>query len=115
MKGANPARLSMTGSPEPRHGRSELRRKKDLKRRPMFKRLENGVFHRLGDKGKSMSAYLNDSRRQSYHISRGDTKSCYQRSRSRETEFASKKRHNKRSSPRRMGPLSGSEDSAEGH
>nr|GEX61068.1 reverse transcriptase domain-containing protein [Tanacetum cinerariifolium] len=32
--------------------RLEAVRKKDLKRRPMFKRLENGVFHRLGDKGK---------------------------------------------------------------
>nr|GEX63101.1 reverse transcriptase domain-containing protein [Tanacetum cinerariifolium] len=40
-------------------------RKKDLK-----KGLD---LDRLGDKGKSMSAYSNDSRRMSYHSSRGDT------------------------------------------
>nr|GEW67622.1 reverse transcriptase domain-containing protein [Tanacetum cinerariifolium] len=60
------------------------------KRKTMFKRLEKGVFHRLGDKGKSISTYSNDSRRQSYHSSRTDTESCYESSRSRETEFASK-------------------------
>nr|GEX39577.1 reverse transcriptase domain-containing protein [Tanacetum cinerariifolium] len=64
---------SMTESPEPRHGRSESPRKKDSERRMVFKRLEKGVFHRLGDKGKSMYAYSNDSRRMSYHSSRGDT------------------------------------------
>nr|GEZ56105.1 hypothetical protein [Tanacetum cinerariifolium] len=104
-----------TGSHEPRRGLSESQRKKDSKRRTVFKRLENGVFYRLGDKGKSMSVYSNDSRRRSYHNSRGDTESCYQSSRSRETEFASEKRHNKRASSRRMEPLSGSEDSAGGH
>nr|GEY25577.1 reverse transcriptase domain-containing protein [Tanacetum cinerariifolium] len=83
---------NMTGSPEPRRGRSEL-----------------------GDKGKSMSAYSNDSRRRSYHSSRGDTESCYQSSHSRETEFTSEKRHNKRASSRRLNPLSVSEDSAGGH
>nr|GFC46997.1 hypothetical protein [Tanacetum cinerariifolium] len=52
----------MTGSPEPRRDRFELPRKKDSERRTVFKRLEKGVFHRLGDKGKSMFAYSNDSR-----------------------------------------------------
>ncbi|GKC39912.1 hypothetical protein Tco_1052296 [Tanacetum coccineum] len=86
----------MSGSPEPRHGRSESPRKKDSKRKMVFKRLEKGVFYRLGDKGKSMSAYSNDSRRRSYHSSRGETQSCYQSSRLRETKFAYEKRHNKR-------------------
>nr|GEX95501.1 reverse transcriptase domain-containing protein [Tanacetum cinerariifolium] len=97
----------MTGNLEPRRGRSDSPRKKDSKRRTVFKRLEKGVFHRLGDKGKSMSAYSNDSRRRSYHSIHEDTESCYQSSRSRETEFASEKRHNKRASSRRMEPLSG--------
>nr|GEW77487.1 reverse transcriptase domain-containing protein [Tanacetum cinerariifolium] len=66
---------SMTESPEPMRGRFESPRKKDSDRITAFKRLEKGVFHRLGDKGKSMSAYSNDSRRRSYHSSRGDTKS----------------------------------------
>ncbi|GJR55333.1 hypothetical protein Tco_1405854 [Tanacetum coccineum] len=81
---------NVSGSPEPRRGRSKSARKKDSKRETMFKRLEKGVFHRLGDNGKSMSAYSNDSRRRSYRSSCGDTKSCYRSSRSRETEFASK-------------------------
>nr|GEU79664.1 hypothetical protein [Tanacetum cinerariifolium] len=106
---------SMTKSPEQRRGRSESPRKKDSERRTMFKRLEKGVFHKLGDRGKSMFAYSNDSRRRSYHNSRGDTETCYQSSRSRETVFASDKCHNKRASSRRMKPLSGSEDSAKGH
>nr|GEW69100.1 reverse transcriptase domain-containing protein [Tanacetum cinerariifolium] len=101
----------MTGSPKPMCVRSESPWKKDSKRRTVFKRLEKGVFRRLGDKGKSMSAYSNDSRRRSYHSSRSDTESCYQSSRSRETELASEKRHNKRASSRRMEALSGSEDS----
>ncbi|GKC02240.1 hypothetical protein Tco_0993850, partial [Tanacetum coccineum] len=43
---------SVSGIPEPRRGRSESPRKRDPKRKTMFKRLENGVFHRLGDKEK---------------------------------------------------------------
>ncbi|GKA91570.1 hypothetical protein Tco_0813440 [Tanacetum coccineum] len=54
---------SMSGSPEPRRGRSESPRKRDPERKTVFKRLENGVFHRLGDKGKTISAYWSDSRR----------------------------------------------------
>ncbi|GKD63842.1 hypothetical protein Tco_1305950 [Tanacetum coccineum] len=69
----------------------------------------------LGDKGKSISTYSNDSRRRSYHSSRRDTESCYQSSRPKGTEFASEKRHNKRVSSRRMEALSESEGSAGGH
>ncbi|GKD62164.1 reverse transcriptase domain-containing protein [Tanacetum coccineum] len=106
---------NVSGSPEPRHGRPESPRKKDPERKTVFKRMEKGVFHRLGDKGKSVSAYSNDSRRQSYHSSRGDTKSCYQSSRSRGTEPASEKHHNKRASSHRAEALSESEGSAGGH
>ncbi|GJW15046.1 hypothetical protein Tco_0019179 [Tanacetum coccineum] len=56
---------NVSGSPEPRRGRSESPRKRDPERKTVFKRLDKGVFHRLGDKGKSISAYSNDSRRQS--------------------------------------------------
>ncbi|GKB30511.1 reverse transcriptase domain-containing protein [Tanacetum coccineum] len=42
-----------SGSPAPRRGRSESPRKRDPERKTVFKRLEKGVFHRLGDKGKS--------------------------------------------------------------
>ncbi|GJX57041.1 hypothetical protein Tco_0286938 [Tanacetum coccineum] len=94
-------------------------RKKDLKKRigsrHVRSMLEKGVFHGLGDKGKSISAYSNDSRRRSYHSSRRDTESYYQSSRSRETGFASEKHHNKRASSRRMKALSESEGSAGGH
>ncbi|GKB75080.1 hypothetical protein Tco_0936492 [Tanacetum coccineum] len=76
---------SMSRSPEPRRGHSKSPRKGYTKRKMVFKRLENGVFHRLRDKGMSLSAYSNDSRRQSYHSSSRDIKSCYQSSRSRET------------------------------
>ncbi|GKE44919.1 hypothetical protein Tco_1472203 [Tanacetum coccineum] len=73
---------------------------------------------RLGsrrDKEKSMSAHSNDSRRQSYHNSRRDTESCYQSSRSRGTELASEKHHNKRASSRRTEALLENEGSAGGH
>ncbi|GJU44938.1 hypothetical protein Tco_1202204 [Tanacetum coccineum] len=76
---------SMSGSPEPRRGRSESPRKKGPERKTVFKRLEKGVFHRLGDKGKSVSAYSSDSRHRPYHSSRRDIESCYQSSCSRET------------------------------
>nr|GEU30796.1 reverse transcriptase domain-containing protein [Tanacetum cinerariifolium] len=54
---------SMSGSPELRRDRSESSKKRDPERKTVFKRLEKGVFHRLEDKGKSISAYSNDSRR----------------------------------------------------
>ncbi|GKC49329.1 putative ribonuclease H-like domain-containing protein, partial [Tanacetum coccineum] len=106
---------SMSRSPEPRHGRSESLRKKDSERKTVFKRLEKGVFHRLGDKGKSMSTYSDNSRRQSYHSSRRDTESCYQSSRSRGTKIAPEKHRNKRVSSCRTETLSESEGSAGGH
>ncbi|GJW80999.1 hypothetical protein Tco_0144974 [Tanacetum coccineum] len=77
---------SMSGSPESRCGRSRSPREKGPERKKVFKRLEKGVFRRLGDKEKSVSAHSRGSRQQSYHI---DTESCYQSSRSRETKFAS--------------------------
>ncbi|GKD78708.1 hypothetical protein Tco_1341329, partial [Tanacetum coccineum] len=46
---------------------------------------------------------------------RKDTESCYQNSRSRGTEPASKKHHNKRASSRRTEALSESEDNVGGH
>ncbi|GJS00710.1 reverse transcriptase domain-containing protein [Tanacetum coccineum] len=67
---------STSESPAPRCGRSESPRKRDPERKTVFKRLEKGVFHRLGDKGKSMSAHSNDSRRHSYHSSRTGQKRC---------------------------------------
>ncbi|GJV28068.1 reverse transcriptase domain-containing protein [Tanacetum coccineum] len=62
----------------------------------MFRRLEKGVFHRLGDKEKGMSAYSDSSRRQSYHSSRGDTESYYQNSCSRGTEPVPKRHHERK-------------------
>nr|GEU75160.1 reverse transcriptase domain-containing protein [Tanacetum cinerariifolium] len=62
-----------------------------------------------------MSAYSNDSRRHSYHSSRRDTESCYQSSRSRGTEPASDKHHNKRASSHRTEAMLESEGSAGGH
>ncbi|GKC80814.1 reverse transcriptase domain-containing protein [Tanacetum coccineum] len=106
---------SMSGSPKPRRGHSESPRKKGPERKTVFKRLEKGVFHRLGDKRKSMSSYSNDLRRRLYHSSRKDTKSCYQSSHSKETEFISEKHHNKRTSSRRMELMSESKGSAKGH
>ncbi|GJS50846.1 hypothetical protein Tco_0624208 [Tanacetum coccineum] len=97
---------SMSGSSEPRHGRSKSPREKDLKRRTVFKRLEKGVFHMLGDKEKNLSAHSRDSRHRSYYSSRRDTESCYQSSRSRETEIASKKHRHKRESSQRTEALS---------
>ncbi|GJZ80947.1 reverse transcriptase domain-containing protein [Tanacetum coccineum] len=102
-------------SPEPRYGRSESPKKQGPKRKAVFKRLEKGVFRRLRDKGKSVSAHSDDSRRWSYYSSRRDTESCHQSSRSRATESASKRRYNKRASSRRTKELSESEGSAGGH
>ncbi|GKB04934.1 RNA-directed DNA polymerase, eukaryota [Tanacetum coccineum] len=106
---------SVSGSPKPRHGRSESPRERDPKRKTVFKRMENGVFHKLGDNEKSASTHSRDSRRRPYHGSRRDTESCYQSSRSRETEFASEKHHNKRASSRKTEALSESEGNAGGH
>ncbi|GKA51749.1 reverse transcriptase domain-containing protein [Tanacetum coccineum] len=40
---------NVSRSPEPRRDRSESPRKRGLERKTVFKRLEKGVFHRLGD------------------------------------------------------------------
>ncbi|GKC93263.1 hypothetical protein Tco_1158705 [Tanacetum coccineum] len=51
---------SVSGSPEPRRDRSKSPKKRSSKRKTVFKKLEKGVFHRLGDK-------RNDSKRGSSH------------------------------------------------
>ncbi|GJU41895.1 hypothetical protein Tco_0982831 [Tanacetum coccineum] len=83
---------SISGSPEQRCGRSESPRKRCPERKTMFKRVDKGVFHRLGDKQKGVSTYLNDSRHHSYYSSRRDTESCYKSSRSKGTKSASKRK-----------------------
>nr|GEV35682.1 reverse transcriptase domain-containing protein [Tanacetum cinerariifolium] len=104
-----------SGSPETRHGRSKSPREKDPERRTVFKRLEKVVFHRLGDKEKNVSAHSRGSERKSYYSSRRDTESCYQNSRSKETEIASEKHRHKREYSRRTEAVSESEGSAGGY
>ncbi|GKB20396.1 hypothetical protein Tco_0854319 [Tanacetum coccineum] len=101
---------SRSGSPKPRRWRSESPKKKGSERKTVFKRLEKGIFHRLGDKEKSVSVYSGDSRRRSYHSRHMDTESCHQSSRSRTTELASERRYNKRAPSRRAEELSESEE-----
>ncbi|GJS48062.1 hypothetical protein Tco_0598183 [Tanacetum coccineum] len=43
---------NISESPEPRRGQSESPRKRNTERETVFKRLEKGVFHRLGDNEK---------------------------------------------------------------
>ncbi|GJT59026.1 hypothetical protein Tco_1002559 [Tanacetum coccineum] len=105
---------SRSRSPKPRRGRSESP-KINLKRKIVFKWLEKGVFHRLGNKENSVSIYSGNSRRRLYHSSHRDTKSCHQSSRSRTTKPASKRRYNKRAPSRRAEELSESECSVGGH
>nr|GEW89744.1 reverse transcriptase domain-containing protein [Tanacetum cinerariifolium] len=81
----------------------------------MFKRLEKGVFHRLGDKEKNVSAHSRGSERKSYYSSRRDTESCYQSSRSKETKIAFEKHRYKREYSRRTKAVSESEGNARGH
>nr|GEY23682.1 reverse transcriptase domain-containing protein [Tanacetum cinerariifolium] len=103
---------NVSGSPEPRRGRPESPRKKDPKRKTMFKWLENIIFHKLGDKGKT---YSNDSRHQLYHSSCKDTERYYQSSRSRGKKPASDKHHNKIASSHKKEAMSESEGSAGGY
>ncbi|GKC59512.1 reverse transcriptase domain-containing protein, partial [Tanacetum coccineum] len=106
---------SMSRSPEPRRDRSRSPIRKDPERETVFIWLENGVFHRFGNKEKGMSAYSGSSRRQSHHSSRGDTESYYQSSRSRGTEPAPKRHHDRKAYSFKGGRMSKSEDSAGGH
>ncbi|GKA81198.1 reverse transcriptase domain-containing protein [Tanacetum coccineum] len=106
---------SMSRSPEPRHDQPRSPRRKDPKRETVFRRLEKGVFHRLGDKEKGMFAYSDSSRRQSYHSSREDTESYYQNSRSQGTEPAPKRHHERKACLRKGERMSKSEDSAGEH
>ncbi|GJV44989.1 reverse transcriptase domain-containing protein [Tanacetum coccineum] len=106
---------SRSGSPEPRRDRSVSPKKKGPERKAVFKRLEKGVFHRLRDKGKSVSVHSDESKRWSHHSSRRDTESCHQSSRSRATESAFEGRYSNRASLRRTEELSESEGGAGGH
>ncbi|GJR39447.1 reverse transcriptase domain-containing protein [Tanacetum coccineum] len=106
---------SQSGSPGPKRDRSESPKKKGPERKTVFRRLEKGVFHRLGDKGKSVSVHSDDSRRWSHHSSRRGTESYHQNSCSNATDSASERRYNKRASSRRTEELSESEGSAGGH
>ncbi|GJW98385.1 hypothetical protein Tco_0180193 [Tanacetum coccineum] len=99
----------------PRYVRSKSPKKKGSERKTVFKRLEKGVFHRLEDKRKSVSMYLDDPRYRSYHSSHRDTESCHQSSRSRATESVSTRRYNKRASSKKIEEFSESEGSAGGH
>nr|GEV90556.1 reverse transcriptase domain-containing protein [Tanacetum cinerariifolium] len=99
-----------SGSPKPRLDRSKSPRKKDLEKRTVFKRLEKGEFHRLGDKEKNVSSHSRGSERKSYYSSRRDTKSCYQSSRSKETKTAFEKHRHKREYSRRTEAVSESPD-----
>nr|GEX71376.1 reverse transcriptase domain-containing protein [Tanacetum cinerariifolium] len=94
------------GATDPSHQGRKIRKEKRCS-----KGWKKGVFHRLGDKGKSMSAYSNDSR----HQSRRDTESYYKSSRSRGTEPASEKHYNKRAPSHKTKALSKSKGSAGGH
>nr|GEV51523.1 hypothetical protein [Tanacetum cinerariifolium] len=102
-------------SPEQRSGRSKSPKEKGPKRRTVFKRLEKGVFHRLRDKEKNVSAHSRGSERKSYYRSRKEAKSCYQSSRSKETEIAFEIHRYKREYSRRTEAESESEGSAGGH
>ncbi|GKD98836.1 hypothetical protein Tco_1382733 [Tanacetum coccineum] len=106
---------SMSKSPEPRRDRSRSPRRKDPEIETVFRRLENGVFHRLGDKEKGMSTYSGSSRRQSHHSICGDTESYYQSSRSRGTEPVPKRHHDRKAYSRKGERMSESEDSAGGN
>ncbi|GJR00980.1 hypothetical protein Tco_0523964 [Tanacetum coccineum] len=106
---------SMSRSPEPRRDRSRSPRRKDPKRETVFRRLEKGVFHRLGDKEKGMSAYSGSSRHQSCHSSREDTDNYYQNSRSQGTKPAPKRHHDRKAYSHKGERMSESKDSAGGH
>nr|GEU69452.1 hypothetical protein [Tanacetum cinerariifolium] len=102
-------------SPEQRRGRSKSPKEKGPERRTVFKRLEKGVFHRLGNKEKNVSAHSIGSERKSYYSSRREAESCYKSSRSKETKIASEKHRYKREYSRRMEAESESEGSAGGN
>nr|GEU94434.1 hypothetical protein [Tanacetum cinerariifolium] len=102
-------------SPEPRRDRSKSPREKDPERRTVFKRLKKGMFHRLGDKEKNVSAHSRGSERKSYYSSRRDTESCYQSSRSKETKTAFEKHRHRIEYSRKTKAVSESKGSAGGH
>ncbi|GJY78768.1 reverse transcriptase domain-containing protein [Tanacetum coccineum] len=106
---------SRSESPEPRHDHPGSPEKKGPERKAVFKRLEKDVFHRLEDKGKSVSVYSDDSRRWSHHSSRRDTEIYHQSSRSRATGSAPERRCHKRAYSIRTEELSEGKSGARGH
>nr|GEY04685.1 hypothetical protein [Tanacetum cinerariifolium] len=68
--------------------------------------LKERLGPRLGDKEKNVFAHSRGSERKSYYSSRNDTESCYQSSRSKETEITSEKHHHKREYSRRTKAVS---------
>nr|GEZ82578.1 reverse transcriptase domain-containing protein [Tanacetum cinerariifolium] len=77
--------------------------------------LKERLGPRLGDKWKNVPAHSRGSERKSYYSSRRDTESCYQSSRSKESDTAFEKHHHKREYSRRTKAVSESEGSARGH
>nr|GEW15830.1 reverse transcriptase domain-containing protein [Tanacetum cinerariifolium] len=102
-------------SPEQRRGRSKSPKEEGLETRTVFKILEKGVFHKLGDNEKNVSAHSRGSERKSYYSSRREAKSCYQSSSSKEIEISFEKHCYKREYSRRMEAESKSEGIARGH
>nr|GEU32503.1 reverse transcriptase domain-containing protein [Tanacetum cinerariifolium] len=74
--------LTRSISPKQKRDRSKSPKEKGPERRTVFKRLEKGVFHRLGDKEKNVSAHSRGIERKSYYSSRREEESCYQKSES---------------------------------
>nr|GEZ58696.1 hypothetical protein [Tanacetum cinerariifolium] len=70
---------------------------------------------RLGPREKNVSAHSRGSDWKSYYSSCRDTESCYQSSRSKETEIASEKHSHKREYSQRTKVVSESEGSAGGN
>ncbi|GKB27864.1 hypothetical protein Tco_0867265 [Tanacetum coccineum] len=76
---------------------------------------EEGCIPQTRRQGEECVHTLERFKASTYNSSHRDTERCYQSSRSRETEFAYEKHHNKRASSRRIEALSESEGSAGGH
>ncbi|GJS36381.1 reverse transcriptase domain-containing protein [Tanacetum coccineum] len=93
----------------------QITKEEGFRKRNNVQKVGKYVFHRLGGKEKNVSAHSRDSGHRSYYSNRRDTKSCYQSSRSRETEVASEEHRHKREYSQRTKALSESKGSAGGH
>ncbi|GJY34469.1 hypothetical protein Tco_0418938 [Tanacetum coccineum] len=97
---------SISESPEPRRGRSKSPREKDPERRTVFRRLEKGVFHRLGDKEKNVYAHSRDLRYidSNHSIRRVEDRKFATKVRSLQgIELHSRIRHRQKMHPRKNG------------